>query len=80
MRDSSGKRETDMARLAGEQHGVVAHCQLREIGFSKHAISRRIAAGRLHPCYAGVFAVGHSKTSRHGRWMAAVLPAVQPHC
>src|SRR4051812_17032289 len=62
-----------MAALAADQHGVVARSQLLLLGLSGDAIDRRIAARRLHPMYRGVFAVGHRRVSRLGRWMAAVL-------
>ncbi|MGI8920120.1 MAG: hypothetical protein ACR2HD_00370 [Solirubrobacteraceae bacterium] len=34
---------------------------------------RRVRAGRLHPIHRGVYAVGHSRLTLRGRWMAAVL-------
>lgn len=36
-------------------------------------VSDRTRAGRLHRLYRGVFAVGHRRLSREGRWLAAVL-------
>jgi predicted transcriptional regulator of viral defense system/very-short-patch-repair endonuclease len=62
-----------LAQLARRQHGVVARQQLLKLGMSEEAIEVRIRAGRLHPLHAGVYAVGHSAISRHGRWLAAVL-------
>ena len=62
-----------IAALAGLQHGVVARWQLRGLDVSARAIERRIEAARLHVIYPGVYAVGHRKLSREGRWMAAVL-------
>lgn len=62
-----------IAELAERQHGVVARRQLLAIGFTARAIQRRIDAGRLHPLYRGVYAVGHARVSRDGRWLAAVL-------
>ena len=62
-----------MAALAAEQHGVVGLAQLLALGLSARAVSRRVAAGRLHRVHRGVFAVGHPALSHHGRWMAAVL-------
>jgi len=62
-----------IAELALVQHGVIARWELRALGLSDDAIDRRIAAGRLHRLYQGVFAVGHLVLTIKGRWMAAVL-------
>jgi very-short-patch-repair endonuclease len=59
--------------LVDAQHGVVSREQLRGLGFSRHAIDHRIAKGRLHPVFRGVYAVGRSALTPRGRWMAAVL-------
>jgi predicted transcriptional regulator of viral defense system len=59
--------------LAARQHGVITRAQLYALGFTKHAVDHRIATGRLHPSWAGVFAVGRPQLTREGRWMAAVL-------
>ena len=65
--------DVEIGRLAEAQHGVVAIRQLVEIGLSDRAVGKRVAAGRLHRLYPGVFAVGHRNLSRQGWWMAAVL-------
>ncbi len=62
-----------IAALAGRQHGVVSSAQLRRIGLSDSAISRRTRAGSLHRLHTGVYAVGHTALGPRGRWMAAVL-------
>src|SRR3954451_16473960 len=59
--------------LARSQHGVVARWQLVAAGLSDRAILHRIAKGRLHPVFRGVYAVGRPELTRDGRWMAAVL-------
>jgi very-short-patch-repair endonuclease len=59
--------------LAAAQHGVVARRQLLALGFTRHAVAHRMAAGRLHPVHRGVYAVGRPDLTLHGRWMAAVL-------
>lgn len=59
--------------LARRQHGVVTRAQLLQLGFSSQAITHRLAKGRLHRLWAGVYAVGRPQVTRHGRWMAAVL-------
>lgn len=62
-----------LAARAARQWGVVTHRQLLEVGFSASAIQRAVGAGRLHPRYRGVYAVGHPALSAEGRWLAAVL-------
>jgi very-short-patch-repair endonuclease len=58
-----------LAVLAAAQYGVVSRRQLLEIGFSRDAIAHRLAVKRLHRLYA----VGHTRVCREGRWLAAVL-------
>ena len=60
-------------QLVRRQHGVIAHDQLIALGYSPAAIKHRIAAGRLHPLWRGVYAVGRPEVSADGRRMAAVL-------
>jgi very-short-patch-repair endonuclease len=43
------------------------------MGYGRGAIDHRLAIGRLHLLYPGVYAVGHADVSLHGRWRAAVL-------
>jgi very-short-patch-repair endonuclease len=52
---------------------VASRRQLRNLGLGEDAIQYRLAAGRLHLLYPGVYAVGHRLIPREGRWMAAVL-------
>jgi hypothetical protein len=60
--------------MAGRQHGVVSIRQLLgPLGYSQSAIARAVAAGRLHRLHRGVYAVGHSRVSRSGMCLAAVL-------
>ncbi len=62
-----------LARLAAGQHSVVSVGQLAELGIGRSAVSRRVASGRLHRKHRGVYAVGHPRLTREGRFMAAVL-------
>jgi very-short-patch-repair endonuclease len=59
--------------LARQQHGVVTRAQLLMLGFSARSIKHRIAKGRLHPVWRGVYAVGRPELTLHGRWLAAVM-------
>jgi very-short-patch-repair endonuclease len=59
--------------LVERQHGVIAHRQLRALGFSEKAIEHRVRKGRLRPLWRGVYAVGRPGVTREGHWMAAVL-------
>ena len=52
---------------------MIARSQLLEVGFTPKSIKHRVAIGRLHPVWRGVYAVGRPALTRHGRWMAAVL-------
>lgn len=65
--------DAEIARIAFTQHGVVTLQQLRDAGLGAGAIDLRVRNGRLHRVYRGVFAVGHARLSREGRWLAAVL-------
>jgi very-short-patch-repair endonuclease len=59
--------------LTRTQHDVVARRQLIELGFNAQAIKHRVAKGRLHPIFRGVYAVGRPHVTQYGWWMGAVL-------
>jgi very-short-patch-repair endonuclease len=59
-----------IATLAASQHGVVA---ARQLSLSRSALAHRVDRGSLHRVHQGVYAVGHLRLTREGRWMAAVL-------
>jgi very-short-patch-repair endonuclease len=62
-----------MRSLAERQHGVFATWQLIESGIGEDVIRRRREHGSLVPLHQGVYALGHQRLTREGRWMAAVL-------
>lgn len=64
-----------VAELAARRHGVIAHDEALACGLTPRQIERRIEAGRLHPKYRGVYAVGHPGLSLPGRFLAGVLAA-----
>lgn len=51
----------------------MARDQLRRLGFSDADIAHRVRMGRLHRLHRGVYAVGHPKVTREGRFLAAVM-------
>jgi len=65
--------ERALAELAQRQWGVVSLEQLRALGLSAAAVTRRVRAGRLHRLHRGVYAVGHAHLGRQARRLAAVL-------
>src|SRR5436309_8254 len=64
-----------IARLAGEQHGIVARRQLRALGASPDAIRGALRRAALRKRRPGVYAAGTTALPRRSRWMAAVLAA-----
>jgi very-short-patch-repair endonuclease len=75
MTDFRATAESEMARVAGRQYGVISTRQLVAAGLDRHAVAWRVKAGRLHRLHRGVYAVGHRSLSWRGRWTAAVLAA-----
>jgi predicted transcriptional regulator of viral defense system len=69
------RTDARIAAVAGRQHGVIASAQLHAAGLTDAGVYKRVRAGRLHPLYRGVYAVGHTRLSREAQWMAAVLAA-----
>jgi very-short-patch-repair endonuclease len=69
----SRQRVGGVWRLADKQHGVITRQQLLQAGLSSDEIDSRIATGRLHRTWRGVYAVGRPRLTHHGWWMAAVL-------
>ena len=67
------KLSAELWALVRRQHGVIARWQLLEHGLRRKAIKHRVARGRLHQVYRGVYAVGRPELTQLGRFMAAVL-------
>src|SRR5688572_1528235 len=59
--------------LAGVQDDVVSRGQLLGLGFHPQAIKHRVARGRLHPLWPGVYAVGSPNVSLRGMWRGALM-------
>jgi very-short-patch-repair endonuclease len=59
--------------VARRQEGAISTAQLLSVGLNFNAIAHRVAKGRLHPHWPGVFAVGRPELSQHGVWIAALL-------
>jgi len=72
-RGSSARWDAEIARIAEVQHGLVSLDQLRSLGVGRKTAHERVRCGVLHPVHEGVFAVGHSRLSREGGYLAAVL-------
>jgi hypothetical protein len=65
--------DVQIARRAAAQHGVVKLAQLVAAGLGRGAIALRLRGARLHRLYRSVFAVGHTRLSREGHWLAAAF-------
>jgi hypothetical protein len=62
-----------IAEIAGRQYGLITTAQLRALGMTRSAISRRVGSGELHRVQPAVYAVGHARLSTEARWLAGVL-------
>jgi predicted transcriptional regulator of viral defense system len=52
---------------------VAREIDLSEVGLRNRGIADWVRAGRLHRLHRGVYAVGHDRLRREGRWLAAVM-------
>jgi very-short-patch-repair endonuclease len=59
--------------VVAKQHGVLTRRQLLELGLTPKMIDRRLASGRLHALWRGVYSVGRPRVTLRGWWRAAVL-------
>lgn len=71
MRDREATAE--VRALAEAQHGVFSTWQLLDRGISENTLRSRRKVGAAIPLFQGVYALGHERLTREGRWMAAVL-------
>jgi predicted transcriptional regulator of viral defense system len=62
-----------VAEAAARQWGVVSLEQLRACGVGRGGVEKAVRVGRLHRLHRGVYAVGHVRLGREGRYLAAVL-------
>ncbi|MCP9490046.1 MAG: endonuclease domain-containing protein [Solirubrobacteraceae bacterium MAG38_C4-C5] len=62
----------EIARRAASEWSVLCVEELYACGLKPDAIAARVANGRLHPMYRGVYAVGHAKPPLEGFFLAAV--------
>jgi hypothetical protein len=74
-RDAGPRVDAPLVALAEKQHGVVGRSQLRDLGIEESGVDSRVRRRALLPVHRGVYAVGHRRLTREGRWMAAVLAA-----
>jgi hypothetical protein len=61
-----------MSALAASHHGVLARRLLIDHGVGTDTIDARLRQRRLVTVHRGVYALGHSELTDHGRWLAAV--------
>jgi very-short-patch-repair endonuclease len=73
MGRESARDSIQIWKLANSQHGVITRRQLLDAGFSADEVDGRIARGRLHRLWRGVYAVGRPQLTPVGWWSAAVL-------
>src|SRR6476661_2903907 len=59
--------------LHSRQHWVIARRQLLSFGYTSEWIRHAVAARRLFPIHAGVYAVGKRELTQEGHFVAAVL-------
>lgn len=69
-----------MARAADRRDGVLTHAELRGLGLSASAITRRVERGLLFRRFDSIYAVGREELSVRGRRRAALLGAGDGAC
>jgi very-short-patch-repair endonuclease len=62
-----------IARIAGAQQGLVTVAQLRGVGLAESTFDEAVSRGLLHRVFRGVYSVGHTAVTTHGRLLAATM-------
>jgi very-short-patch-repair endonuclease len=73
-----GGRDAAAARIAGGQRTLLTPAQLADCGLSPDAIRHRLASGRLHVVFRGVYSMGCGVLPPLAREQAALM-ALGPH-
>ena len=69
------RKDTDVARRAAAQHGIVRREQVLASGLTRSDLHRRTAAGLLVPCHPGVLRAAGAPVTWRGDLLAAVWSA-----
>jgi very-short-patch-repair endonuclease len=70
--ESDNRCDRSVARLADDEWGVLSLDELRDCGLTERMVDVRLRRGSLHRKYQAVYAVGRSKLSTEGEFLAAV--------
>lgn len=70
-----GRGDSEVARIAELQRGIVARSQLLQAELSPAAIKHRLKVGQLHPLYPGVYVFGRPRLEPLAAATAAVIHA-----
>ena len=73
MTHADGRRDGEVARLAGTQRTIVSHEQLRRLGCSRRVIAHWVNRGRLHVVFHGVYSLLGGELPALAREQAALL-------
>jgi very-short-patch-repair endonuclease len=68
-----GRSDSEVARLAGLQHGHIHRQQLYAAGLGRNSVAHRLHTGRFHETFSFVYRLTSSAPSHPGRAMAAAL-------
>jgi hypothetical protein len=74
---SSQAVDVAIAAIAAKQHGNITRSQLHGLGLGNSAIANRVATGRLHRVFRGVYSVGRRAVTAQ-EWAGAAVLACGP--